>query len=345
MHARDFQSPSVQNQNAGNGGDLVKHSVYLALLDTFRAGHRELHVMEAHAGKGVYVPAAEEYARAAKDTAVRKSVLGTAQENAFRPAPDGLGSIEGTRDGEYAYAASAVLHAFALRDLPKKSLLLMDSDPSATATLTRLFDEPAFLRFDPRPRVHTEAPSEEALINRFHRSCFGENHIVHLDPFAFVVSGEHAPDRERYAKLLRTADRCVASKTLAALSIFIVWGRRHSSKARADLFGEGCCVRNGYQDLCAMIGNERRLVVEWCWGQYFSMLLVVPAGIREEVIERIQKYCKPFAPYLGGNWPEADRKGTLRLKPGTIAQVVTPHDAHEMSERGARCGEKGRTPR
>ena len=47
----------------------------LALLDTFR------------------VPAAEEYARAAKDTAVRKSVLGTAQD-AFRPAPDGLGSIE-----------------------------------------------------------------------------------------------------------------------------------------------------------------------------------------------------------------------------------------------------------
>ena len=320
MHVRDFESPSVQNQNAGNGGDLVKHSVYLALLDTFRAGHRELHVVEAHAGKGVYVPAAEEYARAAKDaakdTAVRKSVLGTAQENAFRPTPAGLGSIEGTRDGEYAYAASAVLHAFALRDLPKKSLLLMDSDPSATATLTRLFDEPAFLRFDPRPRVHTEAPSEEALIDLFHRSCFGENHIVHLDPFAFVVSGEHAPNRERYAKLLRTADRCVASKTLAALSLFIVWGRRHSSKARADLFGEGCCVRNGYQDLCAMIGNERRLVVEWCWGQYFSMLLVVPDGIREEVTERIQKYCMPFAPYLGGNWPEADRKGPLRLKPG-----------------------------
>ena len=64
--------------------------------------------------------------------------------------------------------------------------------------------------------LHTEVTSEEALLNRFHRSCFGENHIVHLDPFAFVVSREHAPDRERYAKLLRTADRCVASKSLAA---------------------------------------------------------------------------------------------------------------------------------
>ena len=62
LHARDFQGPSVQNQNAGNGGDLVKHSVYLALLRRAPGGHRELHVVEAHAGKGVYVPAAEEYA-------------------------------------------------------------------------------------------------------------------------------------------------------------------------------------------------------------------------------------------------------------------------------------------
>ena len=299
LHVQYFQSPSEQNQNAGNGGDLIKHSVYLALLDVVRAEHREVHVVEAHAGKGVYVPAAAEYARAASDPAMQRSVLGAAQEKAFRRAPDGLGSIEGARDGEYAYAASAVLHAFALRDLPEKSLLLMDCDPGVTATLTRLFGEPAFRRFKPPPRVlRTELPAEEVLIDRFHRACFGGNHIVHLDPFAFVVSKKSAPERERYAKLLRTADRRVACQTLAALSIFVVWGQRHGSNARADLFGGGCGVRDGYQDLRAMIGSQRRLVVEWCWGQYFSMLLVVPAEIREEVIERIYDYCEPFAPYL-----------------------------------------------
>ena len=73
LHVRDFRSPSDQNQNAGNGGDLIKHSVYLALLDELRDDDRELHVVETHAGKGVYVPAAAEYAQAATDRAVRKS--------------------------------------------------------------------------------------------------------------------------------------------------------------------------------------------------------------------------------------------------------------------------------
>ena len=54
---------------------------------------------------------------------------------------------------QHAHAASAVLHAFALCDLPEKSLLLMDSDRCVTATLKRVFSEAAFCGFDPPPRV------------------------------------------------------------------------------------------------------------------------------------------------------------------------------------------------
>ena len=60
LHASDFQSPSRQNANAGNGGDLIKHSVYLALSEELREHEpwcNELHVVETHAGKGIYVPA------------------------------------------------------------------------------------------------------------------------------------------------------------------------------------------------------------------------------------------------------------------------------------------------
>ena len=338
LHVRDFESPSDQNKNSGNGGDLIKHSVYLAVLDVVRASRRAVHVVEGHAGKGVYVPAAEEYGRVANNRGARRSVLGIAQGNAFRPPPNGLGPIEGARDAEYAYAASAVLHAFALRDLPDKSLLLMDRDPDATATLTHLIGEPAFLGFDPRPRVLcTESPSEEVLLDGFQRSRFGEDHIVHVDPFAFVTSKEHARDRERYAKLLRTADRCVASKRLAALSVFIVWGRRHGCSARADLVGAGCGVENGYQDLRALIGRDRRVVVEWCWGQYFSMLMVVPSGIREQVIERITDYCKPFTPFLGGKWPNAGkRKGGHadgNATPETPRRAKHPATSHSIAVR------------
>lgn len=292
-------SGEVQDKNAGNGGDVIKHSVYLALLDVLCAHTPwcdELHVVEAHAGKGVYVPGAAAHVKAADDPIMRRSKLCAAQEKAFRPSPAGLGSIAGMNAGEErAYAASAVLHAFALRDLPKKSLLLMDCNDKVRKTLARVFAEPAFSRFDPPPRVLSTESSEKDLLDRFRRSCFGRSHVVHLDPFAFVVSQKPKPKqtRERYAELLRIANRRVESGTLGALSVFVVWGQDNVG-ARADLCGDGSGASNGYQGLRAIIGSERRIVVEWCWGQYFAMLLVVPPAIREEVMERIEGYCKPF---------------------------------------------------
>ena len=142
----------------------------------------------------------------------------------------GLGSIEGVREDECPYAAPAGLHALALRDVPTKSPLLLDCDPHVTATLTRVLDEPAFRGFRPPPRVLCpNSSSEEGILDFFHRACLGGHHVVHLDPFAFVTSKEHPQERTRYAELLRTADGRVASKTLAAVSIFVVWGQRHGS--------------------------------------------------------------------------------------------------------------------
>ena len=33
LHRRNLRSASEQNENAGNGGGVIKHSVYLAVLD------------------------------------------------------------------------------------------------------------------------------------------------------------------------------------------------------------------------------------------------------------------------------------------------------------------------
>ena len=159
-----------------------------------------------------------------------------------------------------------------------------------------MFDEPAFRRFYPPPCVQrTESSSEQALIELLGQSSrLGGNHLVHLDPFAFVSATEHAPERKRYAKLLQEADRRVKGDTLAALSVFVVWGQRHGGKARKVLSGAERGVPDGYPDLRDEVGSERRITVEWCWGQYFAMLLVVPAEVRDEVVERIMEYCKPF---------------------------------------------------
>ena len=40
LHRRDLRSASEQNENAGNGGDVIKHSVYLAVLDELRRHER-----------------------------------------------------------------------------------------------------------------------------------------------------------------------------------------------------------------------------------------------------------------------------------------------------------------
>ena len=71
-------------------------------------------------------------------------------------------------------------------------------------------------------------------------------------------------------------------------------GSRHPHKGKEDPFGAGCGVPNGYQHLRAMIGSKRRIIVEWCWRQYFAMLLTAPADIRDALGERITRYCKPF---------------------------------------------------
>src|SRR5205085_9756067 len=46
-----------ENRNAGNGGDLVKHTIYLGALDYLLAHSpwsNELRVRECHAGRGMY---------------------------------------------------------------------------------------------------------------------------------------------------------------------------------------------------------------------------------------------------------------------------------------------------
>ena len=70
-------------------------------------------------------------------------------------------------------------------------------------------------------------------------SRLGGNHFVHLDPFAFMIGRPHEEERKRYAKLLHEADRRVECNTLAALSVFVVWGRRPSNPATRMLRANG----------------------------------------------------------------------------------------------------------
>jgi hypothetical protein len=57
MSWRQIEDNNRMNKLAGNGGDLVKHTVYLTLLDYLLARYpwsSQLRVHECHAGRAIY---------------------------------------------------------------------------------------------------------------------------------------------------------------------------------------------------------------------------------------------------------------------------------------------------
>ena len=89
----DLMTENKQNSNAGNGGDLLKHSAYLALLDELvsrEPWHHEIHIVEAHSGKGVYAATSSHLREARQLPDYAASRLGIAQTAAFADPPLGF---------------------------------------------------------------------------------------------------------------------------------------------------------------------------------------------------------------------------------------------------------------
>jgi hypothetical protein len=113
---------------------------------------------------------------------------------------------------------------------------------------------------------------------------FGPDHVLHLDPFAFVMAPDDATIRAVYRNLIRDCDARVQQRGLAAASVFFTWGSNNAA-AKADLFdgGYGGGLDDGYQALIAAVHRDQRIVITWCWELYFSLLCIVPSGAKEPV--------------------------------------------------------------
>jgi 23S rRNA A2030 N6-methylase RlmJ len=146
LSRQDLTSPSRQDKNAGNSGDLVKHTAYLAMLDELVRSGRKAHVVEAHGGKGVYVSSNPHLRKAQQAAQYSTSALGRAQAECFAPAPDGLGVVSDLANAEIAYAGSGALHASAVANGLADSLELLDSDAGVRSVADRVFSEDCFRR-------------------------------------------------------------------------------------------------------------------------------------------------------------------------------------------------------
>jgi len=122
MNWKSLDDPeNIENRNAGNGGDLVRHTVYLAVL-RFLLGRepwsKGLVLRECHAGRGIYrIPATDPRLRLLlclwTDPEAGSEVL---LHRAQRLVLGGLRCWRNPLDGFHWYAGSALINAFTLAD-------------------------------------------------------------------------------------------------------------------------------------------------------------------------------------------------------------------------------------
>jgi len=140
--------------------------------------------------------------------------------------------------------------------------------------------------------------SEPSVLRSLEDGRYLTTHILHFDPFAFVMDPEDAT-RELYLRLVRGCDEHVHLGRLGAASVFFTWGS-NSAAALADLSGPGYRggLPGGYQSLLGAVAPSRRIVITWCWSFYFSLLLIVPEVVRDDLAVRLKGYADPFRPRL-----------------------------------------------
>jgi hypothetical protein len=289
LSRQDLTSPSRQDKNAGNSGDLVKHTVYLTVLNHLARTGKKAHIVEAHGGKGVYVSSNPHLRRAREAAQYSTSILGQAQVVCFAPSPDGLGVVADLAEQEIAYAGSGALHAKAVANGLADSVELLDTDSGVRAVADRIFSEDCFSKV--RGNVRTSdpnGPSESMMLSRLESGTFGPDHLLHLDPFAFVMSPDDEQMRALYRELIGECDARVQQDGLAAASVFFTWGSNNAA-AKADLFDGGYDegLDDGYQALTAAVHRDQRVVITWCWELYFSLLCIVPADAKERVARAV----------------------------------------------------------
>lgn len=164
---QDLTSPSRQDKNAGNSGDLVKHTVYLAMLNHLARNGQKTHIVEAHGGKGVYVSSNPHLRRAREAAQYSTSVLGRAQAECFAAPPGGLGVVADLVQQEVAYAGSGALHANAVANGLADSLELLDTDSGVRAVADRVFSEDCFSKVRGHLRTtDPNGPSEPMVLSR-----------------------------------------------------------------------------------------------------------------------------------------------------------------------------------
>ncbi|GEM_PF-320232 len=304
MHDRANKANNV----AGNGGDLVKHTVYLAVL-RFLLGQEpwrsKLLVRECHAGQGAYrIPEGDSrrhrllsclYSSPAGSSRVllhdvQKSILGT------------LGCWPSGAEGAHCYAGSPLINAYTLAESHGDSheLELYELLPETRRILRSVLAEAQpeahqFWSVLPKEEQCKEFDGEAHIAREI--KDWGKQNLVLLDPFAMWRQRSDQAKRDRYGAII---DGLVSRGPDApSLVLFWTWGKAFPV-ADADLDGTASPVPNGYAELRAKLHKAgfAFILIRWRWELQFAMWVVVPADHVTALRDAIDCHCRLLSDHL-----------------------------------------------
>ena len=253
---RLLDSDNPANRNAGNGGDLARHSVYAGTLQYLLAHDpwlTEIRVRECHAGRGMSAIPHDDVRRPLLKRLFSPvgSSAGVALHDLQRASQAALGVWPAKATDLNWYSGSAVLNTYCLAATAAgvRQLELYEMSPETKGVLRAVFDTPA---------MQVPGVSVRILPEREDGSDFdGERHIetslaswdsqdlIILDPFAMW---RQTRDRVRRARYRRIVDAVTAKgQDAPLLMLFWTWGRAFPI-AEGDLNGTNSPVENGYQE-------------------------------------------------------------------------------------------------
>lgn len=283
----ELQDPdNAENRNAGNGGDIIKHTVYLTVVEHLlqHSPWREsLRVRECHAGRGMYSIAVGDRRRSLLRRLYEPvgADIGVPLHDRQRATQQALGVWPANATSLGWYAGSAVMNAHRLAATSGKHLIeFYEMSPDTRRILRSALAALGHGAFGVDSRV---LPEEDGAGRPFD----GERHIANnigrwdsrdlvlLDPFAMWRQGCHQARRDRYGRIV---DAVIAQRQKSPLLVmFWTWGRAFRA-AEGDLQDTNRRVANGYQDLRARLLEAGRQLISivWRWELQFAMWVVVP---------------------------------------------------------------------
>jgi 23S rRNA A2030 N6-methylase RlmJ len=203
---------NIENKNAGNGGDLVKHTVYLATLQFLLQQPpwcENLRLRECHAGRGVYRISERRgrdrgltalFSMPAKD----KSIL---LHNAQREILARLGCWPDAGATIQWYAGSAAINAFALgnNNQNQHQFDAYEAEPTTrhilrTLLMDRQLSIPKQTHVLP-PAEHDKFFDGEAYVAE-NIAGWNTQDLILLDPFAMWRQSSHQAKRNRYKAII-----------------------------------------------------------------------------------------------------------------------------------------------